>query len=39
MENSLKNIFAVSELRKRVLFTIGAAQRLPDRPLHHDARA
>jgi preprotein translocase subunit SecY len=24
MENSLKNIFAVSELRKRVLFTIGA---------------
>jgi preprotein translocase subunit SecY len=24
MENSLKNIFAVSELRRRVLFTIGA---------------
>ena len=23
MENSLKNIFAVSELRNRVLFTLG----------------
>ena len=37
MDNSLKNIFAVSELRNRVLFTLGAARRLPHRQPHPDA--
>ena len=35
--DSLKNIFAVSDLRNRVLFTLGAAGGLPRRQPHPDA--
>ena len=39
LADSLKNIFAVADLRKRVLFTLGLARRLSRRRPHPDARA
>ena len=36
-DDSLKNIFAVSELRNRVLFTLGLLGGVPRRPPHHGA--
>ena len=38
MLESLKNIFAVADLRKRVLFTLGPARRLSRRRPHRHAR-
>ena len=35
MDNSLKNIFAVSELRNRVLFTLGLLGVYRHRSAHH----